>query len=123
MHNRTSQVGCLSILSIDDSSILEIGDSKKVNPAANVIAVQREPAIFFEHEFNFRDYTIFQERIPQPQMTEDVISTTFHRDNTIHVNKVEVSFMAAASVVHIGSSNQLSLEARIKNIRHLLREK
>ncbi|MGG1661657.1 spore germination protein GerPE [Brevibacillus sp. NRS-1366] len=121
MPERTSHVHSLTNISIDTSSVLQIGDSKEVTTLANVLAVQRETAIFYENEFLFRDNLLFCEPIPLPVLSESIDMYTFHEIPAIRVNKVTVDFAAASAVIHVGSSQSISLESRIKNIRHLLK--
>lgn len=123
MSCRTSQVEFLSVIEVDTSSVLEIGDSQNVTPTANVLAVQRENAIFFENEFSFRDYSLFFKDIPRPSIEECIHIATCQESPLILVKNVRIDFVAAASVIHIGSSECLTSETRVKNIRHLMREK
>ncbi|RNB54037.1 spore germination protein GerPE [Brevibacillus gelatini] len=122
MQRRTSHVKKLNSLSIDASSVLQIGDSQEVNAQSNILAVQREKAIFYQHEFEFADYDMFMAPLAVPGPTEPICVDTFHDCPHIHVKKVNVPFAAASSVVHIGSTDRLTLETRVKNIRHLLRD-
>lgn len=122
MYSRTSYVHSFTNLSLDTSSVIEMGDSEKIDAASNILAVQRDKAIFYENEFLFRDYTAFSEPLPLPCDEEPLAITTFHESNAIRVDKVTVSFAAASSVIHIGSSECMELETRVKNIRHLVRD-
>ncbi|MDF2680000.1 MAG: spore gernimation protein [Brevibacillus sp.] len=123
MYSRTSHVHSLTNISIDASSVLQIGDSEKMDAISYILAVQRDKAIFFENEFLFRDYTIFSEPIPIPPDQEPITIITLHDAPSIRVDKVNVSFAAASAVIHIGSSECVELETRVKNIRHLVRDK
>ncbi len=123
MCSRTSHVQCFTNLSTDASSVIEIGDSEHLDAIANILAVQRDKAIFYETEFEFNDYTAFSEPLPLPEDCEPITIQTFHENPTIRVDKVNVSFVAASSVIHIGSSECVELETRVKNIRHLVRER
>ncbi|WP_340673298.1 spore germination protein GerPE [Brevibacillus agri] len=122
MHRRTSHVKKLNSISIDSSSVLQIGDSKEVNARSNILAVQREKAIFYQHEFEFADYAVFSVPLPAPCPAEPICLDTFHDCPRIHVKKVDVPFTAASSLIHIGSTDCLTLETRLKTIRHLLRD-
>ena len=122
MISRISNVSFLDIISIDETSTLEIGDSEKLKPSANVIAVQREKATFWEDEFHFHDYPLFQEEIPLPYVDEQVIMIQINKNPMIDIKNVKVHFLAAASNIHIGSTQKVCSEARVINIRHLIRE-
>lgn len=122
LNARTSKVDSLSILSIDTSSVLEIGDSHKIDSIANVIAVQREPAIYYAHEFPFTDYSLFSVPLPEPVPIEPFQAITRQDNGTIQVKCLNISFLSASSVLQVGSNECVMMETRIKNIRHLLRE-
>lgn len=122
MYSRTSHVHIFTNISIDASSVIEIGDSEQVNAIAYILAVQRDKATFYENEFQFGDYTAFCEPLPLPVDQEPITILTFHENPSIRVDKVNVSFAAASSVIHIGSSESVQLETRVKNIRHLVRD-
>jgi len=123
MAGRTSKVESLTIITIDENSVLEIGDSQRVEAASYVLAVQREPAIYFQHEFPFAAYPLFSFPLPLPEPPEPFVITTCQEENTIRVRHVNASFLAASAVLQIGSNDCLTLDTRVKNIRHLLREK
>lgn len=122
MNERTSKVDTLSIISVDTSSVIEIGDSHLVDAVSNVIAVQREPAIYYEHEFQFADYPLFSFPMPEPEQPVAFQTKTCQDNGFIHVKGVKTSFLSASSVLQIGSNECVTLETRIKNIRHLLRD-
>jgi len=123
MHSRTSHVHAFTNISLDASSVIEIGDSENIEAVSHILAVQRDKAIFYENEFQFRDYAAFSEPLPLPVDQEPLKIIAFHETPAIRVDKVNVSFAAAASVIHIGSSEHVELETRVKNIRHLVRDK
>lgn len=122
-NSRVSCVPLISIIDVGNTGVFEIGDSQRIAPTSNIIAVQREKAIFWENEFDFHDYSMFQEQIPQPFVYENIEMTTVHECPCIHVENIEISFVAASSTVQIGSSQTITAESRVKHIRHLLREK
>lgn len=64
MHRRTSHVKKLNSISIDSSSVLQIGDSKEVNARSNILAVQREKAIFTSTNLNLPITLFFPCRYP-----------------------------------------------------------
>jgi spore germination protein PE len=123
LNGRVSAVGNLSILRAGNPAVVEIGDSKHLTPSSYVMAVQREQAIFIENEFNFRDYRIFLRPQLQPIVNENLKIATKQEALEIRVGKIDIFSVSSASIVHIGSSERLRSETRIKHIRHLLREK
>lgn len=123
MTNRVSSVGHIQIIDSGSTTALEIGDSEQITPLNHVIAVQREKAVFFQNEFNFRDYAIFFRPVSQTVLNEEIRMTTTNESSVISVQKIDIFAISVASVVHIGSSETIRAESRIKNIRHLLRER
>lgn len=121
MASRVSSVGRIRIT--DVSSCLEIGDSEQITPVNHVIAVQREKVIFFQNEFNFRDYAIFFRPMAIPVVNENIRMTTTNESSVIGVKNIEIFSVSSSGVVQIGSSEALRSESRIKHIRHLLRER
>lgn len=120
---RISSVGQIRITDIGSTTAFEIGDSEQITPLTHIIAVQREKAVFFQNEFNFRDYAIFFRPISQALLNEEIRMTTINESNVINVQKIEIFSTSSSGVVHIGSSETMRAESRIKNIRHLLRER
>ncbi|MED1782185.1 spore germination protein GerPE [Brevibacillus fortis] len=122
MYRRTSHVHKLDVLSVDTSSVLQIGDSRQIDAVANILAVQREQAIFYENEFMFEDYSVFSVPLTPPSLVDPICIDTFHDCPYIFIRKVEVPFVAGASIVHLGSNESITLETRVVNIRHLFQD-
>ncbi|MGD8192375.1 spore germination protein GerPE [Brevibacillus ginsengisoli] len=123
MNGRISAVQHIRIISFDESSVFEIGDSVQLSPVAKVLTVQREKATFFDKEFSFEDYELYTEEIPQPRVDEYITIKTLNKLPQIRVNRMEIDNIAASSIIHVGLTEAITAEARVKNIRHLLREK
>lgn len=123
MNSRITYVNKFDVITFSSSSVIEIGDSEKLAPKANVIAIQREKAIFFGDEFAFEDYPIYREENPQPVVYEQLAITTENISPYIHVENIRIRALAASSTAHLGSTETIVSEARVKNIRHLLRNK
>jgi spore germination protein PE len=119
---RTSAVGNIRINTVGSTSMLEIGDSKQMNLVNGTIAVQREKAIFWQNEFDFSDYRIFSIPLVQPVVHENMTFNVINQVPEITVNRVEVFLLSSSSTLHVGSSGSLNAQARIKHIRHLLKE-
>ncbi|QYR22593.1 spore germination protein GerPE [Paenibacillus sp. sptzw28] len=123
MTSRVSSVGQIRITDTGATAVFEIGDSKQISPVNHSIAVQREKAIYFQNEFNFRDYAIFFRPISESVLNEKIRMTTINESAVIGVQNIDVFAISGAAVVQIGSSEALRAETRIKHIRHLLRER
>lgn len=118
MQQRISIVDKLNILSVIFSSVLEIGDSNSILPYSRALAVQREHEIFYGGEGNF-DNPIFYEPVPRPVINERITFTKINESPHIHVHSVTIFGISTSSIAHIGSTNLIQGEARVKHVRHL----
>lgn len=122
MFKRTSVVGIVRVISVADSSVVEIGDSIHLSLKNKVLAVQREKELFYGNEGNFEDFSIFSEPIPIPLINENLIFTRYNPSPFIRVHHINIVGVASSSVLQIGSTSTVTAESRIKHIRQLLRE-
>jgi spore germination protein PE len=122
MLSRISQVQKIHITSLSNSSITQIGDSKCVNAISRALAVQREAEIFFGNEGDFSQYPIFSERIPLPLLEDELSFQKIDLVPCIKVTHIKINGLASASIFHIGNSESVYMESRVKHIRHLLNE-
>ncbi|WML49624.1 spore germination protein GerPE [Neobacillus sp. PS3-34] len=74
--------------------------------------------MFFGNEGSF-DYPVFTEPIPLPPITEPFRMYRQNINPVIRVSSIDLIGATAASVIHIGSTCHVQLEARIKHIRQL----
>lgn len=121
LDKRVSNVQHVNIVSIDQTSVLQIGDSQRVTPTIYGIAVQREKAIFGANEMKLCDYPIFCNTMPKPQNEENIEMVRQNNSPYILVENIEIIVLAFSCIVHVGSSEALQSESRIKNIRHFLK--
>ncbi|MDQ0162379.1 spore germination protein PE [Bacillus alveayuensis] len=101
------------------SSIFQIGDSNKITPEVKVLAVQREHELYFGNEGDLKQFPIYREKIPQPVFDEPFHSAYFNEAPSIHVDSIKILAVSASSVVHFGSTDEVSSVARVKHIRQL----
>jgi spore germination protein PE len=120
MLQRSSYVNKINIKVVSYSSILQLGDSCIINGLSRALAVQREAEIEYGHEGNFADYSVFTEPIPFTPITENILYQTHHLNPIIKVNNLNVIGFSSASVLHVGNTKDISMEARVKHIRQLL---
>jgi spore germination protein PE len=123
LNYRISSIAHISATSVDETSIVEIGDAVEFTPVVHVMAVQRERAIFFENEFNFEDYSVFARPLVQPVVKENIAMTRINESPVIQVKNIHILRVLGSSLAHLGSNQMMKAEARVKNIRHLLRER
>ncbi|MDZ5470271.1 spore germination protein GerPE [Bacillus sp. 31A1R] len=120
MLQRTSSVDRIKVDGFAFSSIFQIGDSTIINGLNRALAVQRERELFFGREGNFRNYPIYSIPIPLPQLTEPLTFQSHPLNPIIKVNNIQVIAFSSSSVLHVGNSKHINMEARIKHIRQLL---
>lgn len=120
MLQRTSYVDQINVKIASFSSILQLGDSCIINGFSRALAVQREIEIFYGNEGNFSAFPMFNETIPLPPISEDITYLSHSLNPVIKVNKLNVIGISAASIMHVGNSQHISMEARIKHLRQLL---
>jgi spore germination protein PE len=118
MIKRMSCVNQIHIISILNSSILQIGDSCHIAAKDKIMAVQREYPFFFAQEGRFEDYLTFTETLPV-QPLEFINMGTIHEGPAIKVNRIDIIGVSTAALVHIGSTETFSAESRVINIRQL----
>lgn len=119
---RRSVVGELAVVSADDSTVVQIGDAGTLSPLARVLAVQRERAIFRVGEFAMRNYAVFSRPAAPSEGSERLVMTRIQREKRIRIGRIRILAASNAVIVQVGSSRELSAEARIKHIRHLFRK-
>lgn len=119
MLQRTSSVDQININTMSFSSVFEIGDSSFLKGFSRAIAAHRAVEYFHGREGSFAAYPIFSEPIPILPIEENVSIETTQLNPVIKVQNIDVIGVSAASIIHIGSSQHLSMEARVKHIRQL----
>lgn len=119
MLQRISCVDNIGIKIVAFSSTLQLGDSKIINGFSRALAVQREAESDFGYEGSF-NYPVFSETIPLPPLSEKLSYHFHHLNPVIKVKNIHAIGVSAASLVHIGSSRNISMEVRVKHIRQLL---
>ncbi|UQD51366.1 spore germination protein GerPE [Bacillus methanolicus] len=120
MFQRTSYVDQIQINTISFSSSLQIGDSSIINGFSRALAVQRETEIFYSNEGNFFEYKVFSRPIPFLPVQEQFSYETFNHHPIIKVGKIDIIGISSSSLLHVGNSKNISMEARVKHIRQLL---
>jgi spore germination protein PE len=117
MLQRISNVDRLDVLVLSYSSIIQVGDSCIVNAYSRALAVQREKELFFGNEGNFPSYSVFTKPIPFQPITEAISMQTFNQNPIIKVKDLDIIGISSSSILHVGNSRHISMEARVKHIR------
>jgi spore germination protein PE len=119
MLKRTSVVNAIKVNSASFASTIQLGDSRMVNGFSRALAVQREADVFFGKEGNFSKYPIFSEPIPLLPITDELTLSTHNTLPVIKVNTISILAMSSSAILHVGNSENVSMEARVKHIRQL----
>jgi spore germination protein PE len=119
MFNRTANVHSISINSLGSSSCLQIGDSIEIHNVTHALAVQRERELFFENEGDLRAFSIFNRLQPLTPSVDDVEMQTTSLHPIIKVGKIDVLALSSSAILHIGNSEHIQSETRIKHIRQV----
>jgi len=119
MLQRSSVVNTIKVNSASFASTIQLGDSRIINGFSRALAVQREADVFFAKEGNFSNYRTFSEPIPLLPITEKMSLSTHNPFPVIKVNNISILAMSSSAILHVGNSENVSLEARIKHIRQL----
>ncbi|RIW35310.1 spore germination protein GerPE [Bacillus salacetis] len=118
MNGRYSIVNDFKLRTLSFSAVLEIGDSNEITSYQKAFAVQRERQFFFSSEGDFNQYPIYSELIPLPVPSTPV---NFYKvdESPIVVNNIDIIGSSFSSVLHIGQTGNVYMEARVKHIRQL----
>ena len=121
MLKRIASVDHIKIDSVIFSSVFQIGDSQQIQGYSRALAVQREAEVFYDNEGEFTAFPIFSEPLMfQPEDTT-VKSFAVHNINPVlKVRSIDILGVSSSSLVHLGNSCDISMEARVKHIRQLL---
>ncbi|MEH7304751.1 spore germination protein GerPE [Neobacillus drentensis] len=120
MLQRTSCVDSINIKIASFASTVQLGDSCIINGLSKALAVQRETELFYGNEGNFFPYRVFTEPIPFQPITEPFIYSRQNPNPLIRVSRIEILGISSSSLLHVGNSGHVSMEARVKHIRQLL---
>ncbi|WP_312475565.1 spore germination protein GerPE [Neobacillus sp.] len=122
MFQRTSKVDKINVNIISFASLLQLGDSCIINGLSRALAVQREAEIDFGNEGSFADYRVFSEPIPFQPIYEAFSFIPHNPMPLIKVQNIDIIGISSSSILHVGNSKHISMEARVKHIRQLLPE-
>ncbi|WP_317617284.1 spore germination protein GerPE [Paenibacillus elgii] len=118
---RTSVVRSLKVNDTGYASTVFIGDLIDFSPVTNVFAVQREIPVFYGDEGHLSAYPIYSSPLPRARLEPAVQMDVTNTSPVICAGNVRVIAISAASMVQFGSVRSIRSEARVKNIRQLLR--
>ncbi|MFP7295741.1 spore germination protein GerPE [Neobacillus niacini] len=119
MLQRSSIVNSVKVNSASFASLVQLGDSRIINGFSRALAVQREADVFNAKEGNFSKYSVFTEPIPLVPISETLSISSHHILPVIKVNNISILAMSSSAILHVGNSENVSMEARVKHIRQL----
>ncbi|MBV7508563.1 spore germination protein GerPE [Bacillus sp. sid0103] len=120
MLQRTSCVDSINIKIVSFASTVQLGDSCIINGLSKALADQRETELFYGNEGNFLPYRVFSEPIPFQPITEPFTYSRQNPNPLIRVSKIDIIGISSSSLLHVGNSGHVSMEARVKHIRELV---
>jgi len=115
---RTSVVDCVIVNSVADSGVIQTGDSEKINSYSAALAIHRENAKFGTFDVPLSKYKVFSQPVLVPVCPSIKIKQTFNANPYIRVEKVDILGVSTSALLHIGSVNDITLQSRLKHIRH-----
>ncbi|PLT30426.1 spore germination protein GerPE [Peribacillus deserti] len=119
---RISHVNRLNVDTLIFSSTIQLGDTKFIDSTNYTFALQREQELFYGNEGTFND-PVFTEDILFAPLDESFALNTTHTSPFIHIDFIDIGGVTASSIIHIGSTQDVRMQAKIKNIRHLFAER
>jgi spore germination protein PE len=120
MLQRTSYVDNVAVKIASFASTIQLGDSCIINGLSRALAVQREAEIFYGNEGSFAAYSVFSKPISLPPITEPINFRIHNPKPLIKVQNIDIIGVSSSSILHVGNSKHISMEARVKHIRQLL---
>lgn len=121
MLQRTVSVNHIRLIELGIASVLQIGDTNKIESKSFALAVQREEELYFGNEGSFKD-PVFSEPIPLPPIQEQVNMVKHDGNPVIKVGSIRMTAASSSAVIQLGNTCHIHAEARVKHIRHLLKE-
>jgi len=117
---RTSQIENIRVKIASYSSVVQLGDSCIINSFSRALAVQRQADTFYGNEGNFGIHRVFSELIPLPIITENLTIRQHYLNPVIKVKNIDIIGVSSASLLHVGNTQHVSVEVRVKHVRQLL---
>jgi spore germination protein PE len=117
LYKRTSLVNGVGVSSFAESSICQVGDSNEIIAYDAVFALQKRLGSFSGNEGAVEHDTLSKKEMPFPAYPTEVNMAVFHEVPFINVNRIRVIGISSSSLLHIGSTNRVFMQAKIKHIR------
>lgn len=117
---RNSIVRDMNINSLQEGSILEIGDTVFTNAINRTISIKREEELLFGNEKTFETLPIFYIPLPIPDYKlRPPAIRRYNKIPTINVNHIHIKGISNSAVVQVGSANHVNMDARVFHSRQL----
>ncbi|GGB68230.1 spore germination protein GerPE [Fictibacillus barbaricus] len=115
---RTSVVDCVIVNSVVDTGVLQTGDSEKINSYSAALAIHRENTKFGTFDVPLSKYKVFSQSVLVPVCPSIKTKQTYNANPYIRVGKINILGISSSALLHIGSVNDMTLQSRVKHIRH-----
>lgn len=119
MLKRLSSVDSIHINTVTSASQFQIGDAKEIELTTYALAMVRDAEIWTGNEGNFNKFQIYKRPAKLPLLYEPLIVKTNNHYGKIEVGKINILGVASSSLIQIGSNDFMTLDTRLKHIRHL----
>ncbi|MGD9676898.1 MAG: spore germination protein GerPE [Vulcanibacillus sp.] len=119
MRSRISKVNKINIHNVVECATAQFGDSIVLEPNAKIYALQREIPIFYEDEIDINDYQTYFKPIPKIIIDESINTKKVNKSPYIKVDSVYILSVTSSSIFHVGSTQLIDNEARVKTNLHL----
>lgn len=116
---RNSFVDTLRVKTVIFGSNVIVGDSERIQMSATVLAIQRQQELYYGFEAPFQTFPIFSLAVPIPPVTEQIRFQVYHENPVIKVSNVDIIGMSNSTVMQVGSTKSIALEARVHHTRQL----
>ncbi|MGN1401464.1 MAG: spore germination protein GerPE [Bacillus sp. (in: firmicutes)] len=119
MSPRTVRIKQLNVNVIISGSVFQVGDSSYMDSSNRALALQVDENTFHNFPEDFNQYPRFTETLPVPVIYE---SLPFYKEDLlpdIRVNCVQVSSIAASSIVSTGNTLHARMCSKVVHVRKL----
>lgn len=108
----------MKVNTVSFSSVFQIGDSKEITSFTSGLSLQREREYFAGNEGTFNS-PVFYSKPDFLPINESILIIKQNENPVITVGDIEIIGVTTSSIIHIGSSNHIYGDNRLKHIRQL----
>lgn len=117
---RTTKVDDVKVNNIISASVFQVGDVHGINMKSRAMALQRQFSIYNTCEANIDDFSIFSYKQPPLALSHPVHVRTQNMCPYIYVNHINITSVAAASVLQLGNNECVHSNSAVRHIRQFI---